>query len=60
MSFVGDVLGKVDGIQYFYIIGLLIFMSLFVVLIYRIVRMPKRDLVDFKTSIFENDELKTN
>jgi hypothetical protein len=60
MSFVGDVLGKVDGIQYFYIVGLLIFMSLFVVLIYRIVRMPRQDLVDFKSSIFENDELETN
>ncbi|MEI6679577.1 MAG: hypothetical protein WCL21_13270 [Mariniphaga sp.] len=60
MSFVGDVLGKVDGIQYFYIIGLLIFMSLFGVLFYRIVRMPRQDIEEFKTSIFENDELKTN
>lgn len=60
MSFVGDVLNKVDGIQYFYIIGLLIFMALFIVIIYRTVKIPRQDLVDYKTSIFDNDEFETN
>ena len=59
MNFVGDVLQNVDGIKYFYIAGILIFMALFVVILYRTIRIPKKDLEDFKTSIFENDELKT-
>ena len=59
MNFAGDVLQNVDGIQYFYIAGILIFMALFVVIVYRTVRIPRKDLEDFKTSIFENDELKT-
>ena len=59
MNFAGDVLQNVDGIKYFYIAGILIFMMLFVVILYRTIRIPRKDLEDFKTSIFENDELKT-
>ncbi|MCX6227669.1 MAG: hypothetical protein NTV75_00545 [Bacteroidia bacterium] len=57
MNFVGNVLRDVNGIQAFYTIGLLIFLTLFVVILYRTIRMPRKDLVDFKTSIFEVDEL---
>ncbi len=57
MGFVGDVLQNVDGIQYFYIIGILIFISLFVIIVYRTIKIPKNDLNDFKTSIFEKEEL---
>jgi hypothetical protein len=57
MNFVGNVLSDVNGIQAFYTIGLLIFLALFVVILYRTIRMPRKDLVDFKTSIFEVDEL---
>ncbi len=57
MNFVGNVLRDVNGIQAFYTIGLLIFLALFVVILYRTIRMPREDLVDFKTSIFEVDEL---
>ena len=59
MNFVGDVLQNVEGIKYFYIAGILIFMALFVIILYRTIRIPRKDLEDFKTSIFENDELKT-
>ena len=58
MNFAGDVLQNVDGIKYFYIAGILIFMALFVVILYRTIRIPRKDLEDFKTSIFENGELK--
>jgi hypothetical protein len=57
MNFVGNVLRNVNGIQTFYTIGLLIFLTLFAVILYRTIRMPRKDLVDFKTSIFEDDEL---
>jgi hypothetical protein len=60
MNFVGDVLKNTDGIQNFYIVGLLIFMTLFIIIIYRTVKIPRQDLVDYKTSIFENDEIETN
>ena len=60
MNFAGDVLQNVDGIKYFYIIGILIFIALFVVIVYRTVKIPREDLEDFKTSIFEDQELKTN
>lgn len=60
MGFVGDVLNGVEGIQYFYIVGLLIFMILFIVVVYRTIKIPRQDLMKFKTSILENNELKSN
>jgi high-affinity Fe2+/Pb2+ permease len=60
MGFVGDVLNGVEGIQYFYIVGLLIFMILFIVIVYRTVKIPKKDLMKFKTSILDNNELESN
>jgi high-affinity Fe2+/Pb2+ permease len=60
MSFVGGVLDGVEGIQYFYIVGLLIFMTLFMVILYRTVKIPRKDLVKFKTSILDKDELESN
>ena len=59
MNFAGEVLQNVDGIQYYYITGILLFLALFIVIVYRTVRIPRKDLEDFKTSIFDNDELKT-
>jgi len=58
MSFVGNVLQNVDGIQYFYVAGILIFISLFIVIVYRTIKIPRKDLDNFKTSIFEKEELK--
>ena len=60
MGFVGDVLNGVEGIQYFYIVGLLIFMILFIVVVYRTIKIPRKDLMKFKTSILENDKLHSN
>ena len=58
MSFVGDVLQNVNGIQYFYIVGILIFISLFVIIVFRTIKIPRKDLNEFKTSIFDEEELK--
>jgi len=60
MSFVSGVLNGVDGIQYFYIVGLLIFMTLFIVILYRTIKIPRKDLMKFKTSILEKDEVESN
>ena len=60
MSFVSGVLNGVDGIQYYYIVGLLIFMTLFIVILYRTIKIPRKDLMKYKASILENDELESN
>jgi len=60
MSFVSGVLNGVDGIQYYYIAGLLIFIILFIVMLYRTIKIPRKDLMKFKASILENDELESN
>lgn len=57
MKFVGEVLKNVEGIQNFYIAGLLIFIVLLIFIMYRTIRIPKKDLIEFKTSIFEKDEV---
>ena len=57
MKFVGEVLGNVNGIQYYYIVGLIIFISLMIVILYRTIKMPKKEIIDIKTSIFDKDEL---
>jgi hypothetical protein len=59
MSFVGDVLKDVAGIQYFYIVGLFIFLILFFVVLYRTIKIPKMDLEKYKTSILDNDDLES-
>ncbi len=57
MKFAGEIMKNVQGIQYFYILGLLIFIVLFIIIVYRTVKIPKKDLESFKTSIFEKDEI---
>ncbi len=56
MGFVGQMLSNESGIQWYYIVGLLIFISLFITMVYRTIKMPKRDLNHYKMSILENDE----
>ncbi len=55
MGFVGEVLSNENGIQWYYIIGMIIFIILFIILIIKVVRIPKSDLLHFKESILEND-----
>ena len=57
MEFAGYVLHKVDGLNIYYTVGLLIFLGLFIVIVYRTIKMPKSTLINIKQSIFENDEL---
>jgi len=60
MSFVGEVLRNTAGIQYYYIVGLFIFIILFFVVLYRTIKIPKKDLEEYKTSILDNDVLESH
>ncbi len=51
MKIVSDLLTNIEGIQVFYIIGLLIFVALFVVIFIRTMRMKNSDMDDIKNSI---------
>ena len=57
MGFVGDTLGGIDGIQWYYIVGIVIFVGLFIGVSIYTYTIPKKDLNKFKSSIFEKEEL---
>ena len=56
MKIVSDLLTGIEGIQVFYIIGLLIFVALFVVIFIRTIRMKNSDMEDIKNSILADGE----
>lgn len=56
MGFVGKVMDGVEGIHLYYIIGLFIFLILFVVILVRTIRIPKKDLMEYKTAILDDSE----
>jgi len=55
MKIVSNVLEGVADIHVYYIIGLLIFVSLFTVILIRTIRMPKSEAESIKNSILAND-----
>ena len=56
MNIVSNVLENIDGIQIYYIVGLLIFVTLFVVIVIRTMRRPAEEMNQIKESILiEND-----
>ncbi|WP_075590286.1 hypothetical protein [Labilibacter marinus] len=55
MGFVSEVLKDVDGIQWYYIIGISIFIALFIVIVYKTIRTPKSNFVQYKNAILEDD-----
>jgi len=56
MKIVSDILTSIEGIQIFYIIGLLIFVLLFIVISVRTLRMKNSDMEDIKNSILTDGE----
>lgn len=60
MGFVSDVLSGKFGVEVYYIAGLIIFISLFIVIVYRTLKMSKKELVGYKESILDSDELSYN
>ena len=57
MGFVSETLSGINGIQWYYIIGILLFFGLFIGVVIYTYFIPKNDLIKFKSSIFENEEL---
>ena len=57
MGFVSETLSGINGIQWYYIIGLMLFIGLFVGVVIHTYKIPKKDLLKFKSSIFETEEL---
>lgn len=58
MKIVSSVLETIEGIQIYYIIGLLIFFSFFVIMLIRTFMMSKSETTQKKESIFEAEELR--
>ena len=54
MKIVSNMLEQIEGIQVYYIIGLLIFVTLFIVIIIRTMRRPDQEMEDIKKSILNN------
>ncbi len=55
MGFAGKVMNG-SGIEIYYAIGAIIFMTLFIVIVIRTMRMKKKDLMHIKTSILEDGD----
>ena len=61
MQIVSNLLENIEGIQIYYIIGLLIFFSFFIVILIRTLRMSDKKIDELKSSILidsENDDNK--
>ena len=56
MKIISNLLENIQGIQIYYIVGLLIFVTLFVVIFIRTIRMPKREVEKIKNSILNDNE----
>lgn len=56
MKIVSNLLENIEGIQIYYIIGLLIFVVLFMVIFIRTMRMPNKEMEKIKNSILQDNE----
>ena len=56
MKIVSNLLTSIEGIQIFYIIGLLIFVALFIVIFIRTMRTPNSEMEAIKNSILVDSE----
>lgn len=56
MKIVSNLLEGIEGIQIFYIIGLLIFVLLFIVIFVRTMRMSNKDMDEIKNSILQETD----
>jgi len=56
MKIISNLLENIEGIQIYYIIGLLIFVTLFIIISIRTIRMPKSEVEKIKNSILNDNE----
>ena len=57
MGFVSETLSGIQGIQLYYIVGIILFIGVFIGVVIYTYKIPKNELIKFKSSIFEKDEL---
>lgn len=60
MKLVGGLLESIEGIQIFYIVGLLLFFGLFIVILIRTLRRPKQEMNEIKESILIDNTTEAN
>jgi hypothetical protein len=58
MGNISETLAGIEGIQWYYIVGIIIFVGLFIGVVIHTYTIPRKDLIRFKSSIFEKEELK--
>jgi len=56
MKIVSNLLENIEGIQIYYIVGLLIFVTLFIVISVRTYRMSNKEADEIKNSILNDNE----
>ena len=56
MKIVSNLLQDIEGIQIYYIIGLLLFFGLIIVILVRTMRMPDKEIEDIKNSILTDND----
>ena len=56
MKLVSNLLESIEGIHIFYIAGLLIFLSLFIIILIRTLRRPDKEINEIKGSILIENE----
>ena len=60
MKLVGSLLESIEGIQIFYIVGLLLFFGLFLVILVRTLKRPKEEMLEIKNSILLENTIEEN
>ncbi len=56
MKIVSNLLENIESIQIYYIVGLLVFVTLFIVITIRTLKMPKQEAEKIKNSILNDNE----
>ncbi|RLD67386.1 MAG: hypothetical protein DRI98_12660 [Bacteroidetes bacterium] len=56
MTLVSSLLESMTGIHIFYVVGLLIFITLFIVIFIRTMRRPAAEMNEYKESIFNDKD----
>ncbi len=56
MKMVSNVLESMTGIHIFYVIGLLIFIALFIIIFVRTMRRPAAEMNEYKEMIFNDND----
>jgi cbb3-type cytochrome oxidase subunit 3 len=60
MKLISSLLESIEGIENWYIAGLLIFFLMFIIFVVRTLRKPRKEMEDIKNSILEDDDNDNN